>query len=634
MNKHMLVLRTRSKSRRQHAEDQRQGSQSHQMEQLMTGFLSSVSLWLSSVPLRSVFAFLLLTATANAQNHIPAKVDIPWDRYYTYPQLVEHTNNIANAYPDICKVVTVGKSLQGRDIILAIVNNPATGEHTSKPAMWIDGNVHGNEIQAGEVVVYSLWYLTKAFGNNEQLTKLLDNYAFYFLPSQNPDGREYWFSGPNTPNSSRSNQRPVDDDQDGLFDEDPPDDIDADGSITSMWRRDPNGQWIRSTTDPRVFIRLPDGQRPLPTYTGETWSNAGSEGIDNDNDGQINEDGPGGDDMNRNWPSDWQPPYVQGGAGLFPFSNPEPRAVGTFILDHPNIAGVQSYHNAGGMILRGPGANYRDAMYPGDDRSSYDEIARIGEQMLPYYRSMVIYRDLYTVHGGFVNWTAEGLGIFSFTNEMWNDNKYFYREGGDPEERNRIWRDQLNFGQVFKDYAEFDHPRYGKVLIGGPNKWASRVTPTWMLEEELHRNFAFTMFHADHMPLLRFGRTEVAQMSQGVWSITFEVWNDKLIPSRSGIARNNRIGSADILFCRPSNEPFNHDASSPAVITSGTLSSWIDKQIDPVQHEPGRVQNHQGINGRTYRIFRFIVKGNAGDSFTIRYESQKAKTIETTVQLK
>lgn len=570
-------------------------------------------------------------APAQAQPHIPAKVDIAWDRYYTYPEILGHVNDIAAAYPELVSVVTIGKSLQGRDLVVAVVNNPATGPHTSKPAMWIDGNVHGNEIQASEVVVYTLWYLTKAFGRNEQLTRILDNYAFYLMPSVNPDGREYWFSAPNTPHSSRSNQRPVDDDQDGLFDEDPPDDLDGDGSITSMWRPDPNGQWVRSQTNARVFVRLKSGERPLDGAA--TWTPAGSEGIDNDGDGLINEDGPGGDDMNRNWPSDWQPSYVQGGAGQFPFSNPEARAVGRFILDHPNIAGVQSYHNTGGMILRGPGASYREGMYTGDDRSAYEEIARIGEQMLPHYRSMVIHRDLYTVHGGFVNWTAEGLGIFSFTNEMWAEQKYFYREGGDDDERNWIWRDKLNFGQVFKDYTEFDHPRYGKVLIGGPNKWASRITPTFMLEEELHRNFAFTVFHAEQMPLVRLGRVETTELSAGVWSITLELWNDKYIPTRSGIARNNRIGPSDILYCRPSSEGFMPDRSSAAVIAGGPMSSWLDKQFDAAAHEPGRLQNHGGIPGRSFRLFRFIVKGNENETFVVRYQSQKAKTFEAEIKL-
>ena len=81
----------------------------------------------------------------------------------------------------------------------------------------------------------------------------------------------------------------------------------------------------------------------------------GFEGLDNDGDGLVNEDGPGGYDPNRNWAADWQPNYVQNGSMDYPFQLPEARAVGRFLLSKPNVAGVQSYHNSGGMILRGPG---------------------------------------------------------------------------------------------------------------------------------------------------------------------------------------------------------------------------------------------------------------------------------------
>ena len=70
----------------------------------------------------------------------------------------------------------------------------------------------------------------------EYLTKLLDNYSFYYLLSQNPDGRDHWFTDVNNSSSSRSNRRPVDNDKDGLVDEDQPEDLDGDGSITQMWK--------------------------------------------------------------------------------------------------------------------------------------------------------------------------------------------------------------------------------------------------------------------------------------------------------------------------------------------------------------------------------------------------------------
>ena len=89
------------------------------------------------------------------------------------------------------------------------------------------------------------------------------------------------------------------------------------------------------------------------------------------------------------------------------------------------------------MILRGPGHPSRQAEYPAEDERVAAEIGRVGERMLPFYRSLVIHRDLYDVHGGFVGWTYEHLGIFSFTNELWNNDQLLGRPspsaaGADP----------------------------------------------------------------------------------------------------------------------------------------------------------------------------------------------------------
>ena len=570
----------------------------------------------------SLFTLVVLISSAWAQPHMPAKHDIAFNRYYDTAEIHAHMRAIAEGYPDLVEIQTIGQSMQGREMLLAIVTAPGD-DHSAKPAMFIDGNIHGNEIQAAEVVLYTLWYLTKGYGNNEQITDLLDSYTFYLVPIENPDGRQIWFDSVNSPHSSRWNRTPIDNDRDGLVDEDGPDDLDGDGSIGQMWIRDPNGRWIRDRNDPRIFTRV------APDEKGE-WTSLGQEGIDNDGDGRINEDGTDGYDMNRNWPADWLPNYVQQGAGPFPFHSPETRAIGEFVYAHPNIAGYQSYHNAGGMILRGPGAGYRAGQYPRSDTRVYNEIAKLGEQMLPYYRSMVIHADLYTVHGGEATWAAEALGIISFTNELWTASKYFQRDVSRPNEE-QMWlhRDRLDFGQTFTPYTEIDHPQHGTVLVGGLNKWASRNTPTFMLEEECHRNFAFTMLHADQMPQVSLEELDVERLGDRLWSVTVTLENDRLMPSRSGRQSSKKIGQPDLLTCTPT-----PTSGNGRVVASGRLSNDRDTTIDETRFEPGRVLLNSGVPGRGRRIHRFFIEGDEGTEVRIKYTSETAQDLEAVLELK
>src|SRR5690606_3463016 len=81
------------------------------------------------------------------------------------------------------------------------------------------------------------------------------------------------------------------------------------------------------------------------------------EGIDEDGDGRINEDGIGGLDMNRNFPRNWEREHQQPGAGDYPLSEPETRAVVEFINAHRNITAILHGHTSGGFVYRLPSAS-------------------------------------------------------------------------------------------------------------------------------------------------------------------------------------------------------------------------------------------------------------------------------------
>lgn len=190
-----------------------------------------------------VFGLMIMTSnTAKAQltdGVFPAagtpsnpKVEATWNHYYNYQGISELTERIAKAYPDLAKRSSIGKSYEGKDIWMLTVSNFKKGDPDRKPAIYIDGNIHSNEIQGTEMSLYTAWYLTESFGDVKFITELLNDKTFYIVPTINPDAREHYMTEPNTGSSPRSGLKPIDDDGDGLVDEDQPDDLDGNGSIT------------------------------------------------------------------------------------------------------------------------------------------------------------------------------------------------------------------------------------------------------------------------------------------------------------------------------------------------------------------------------------------------------------------
>ncbi|NBX33184.1 MAG: hypothetical protein EBR07_10760, partial [Planctomycetes bacterium] len=262
--------------------------------------------------LASVVACGLCFAT-HAQQQIASKVEIPFNRFNDVETLQSYMFKLAESYPSLCRVERIGTTALGRPYLAMVINNRQTGDEGTKPAMYIDGAIHANEIQAGETVLYTAWYLLSGYGTIPKITELVDRSTFYLVPLVNPDGRAEWFANANTPHSARTGQKPVDNDGDGVADEDGPDDMDGDGQITMMWRPDPFGTHRRDPRDPNRMIPVPREPKADGTREYGDWVMAGQEGFDNDGDGRVNEDGPGGYDMNRNFPSGWEPENIQNG---------------------------------------------------------------------------------------------------------------------------------------------------------------------------------------------------------------------------------------------------------------------------------------------------------------------------------
>ena len=560
------------------------------------------------------------------------KVKLDFNRWHDTDELYADMRKLAAAWPKFVKVSSIGKSHEGRDVMLVTVNNPDTGAEMSKAAMYIEANVHGNEIQGGEICLYTVWYLMENYGRLDPITRLVNERVFYLIPTINPDGRQYFFESAG--GSARTGHVPVDDDNDGLYDEDGPNDLNGNGIVEQIRKYVPGrGTHRISRLDPRLLEPVPFGEKGDYLLLGQ-------EGIDDDKDGRVNEDDAGSYDGNRNYPSDWQPNYIQGGAMDYPTQLPEARAEVEFLAAHPNIAGVQSYHNNGGMILRGPGAE-AVGEYPRGDIQVYDELGQNGERILPFYRYIVIWSGLYTVHGGFIDWTNDGLGIISFSNELWSGEQYFTSEAlkaqqKDPDnpiapQRSRyFFDDRLEFGDQFMEWKPFKHPDYGDVEVGGSwKKFTSRVPPRFMLEELCHRNMAFTLYQADELPMVKIGVAEAEKVSGDVYRVFVDISNPKVAPTIMEKAAQNNIVRPDLLTLEGKNVEIISASwidNKESYKIRPTITSFID------QKNLKRILLRNGMPGKTTRTIMYLVRGS-GD-FAVKYDSAKGGTSSATVKLK
>jgi hypothetical protein len=530
------------------------------------------------------------------------KVQASWNKYYTCEGIADLCNRLAKAWPGLVTLESAGKSYQGRDILVLTITDRKTGRPDQKPGYWIDGNIHSVELQGTEMAMYTAWYLCEMSGDNAFIKQLLKDKTFYIAPTINPDAREYFTSVGLPP---RSGLVPTDDDRDGLYDEDGFDDLNNDKEISLMRRRSPYGDYKVDPDDPRKMVHVKPGEK------GE-FEILGMEGIDNDGDGEVNEDGPGEYDGNRDWGFNWQPNYIQYGANKYPFTLPENQAVRDFISNHRNITAAQSFHNAGGMILRGPSVQNggTEVYYPEDDEV-INALGKKGELILPGYKLLTIWKDLYPVYGGEVDWWYGAMGCFVFTNELWNSYMMFYdTTKTDPYEFDRL----LLFGEGFVPWQKVNHPVYGEIEVGGYSKNFGRLHPGFMLETDAHRNAAFCIYNAYQSPKLEISDLKVKKLPGGLNEVTATVSNTRLMPTHSGNNIKYKIDHPDYI------------SIEGGKVIAGMILTDKDNNIGAEQkRKPERIEI-ANIPGYQHVDVRWIVSG--GSRYTVKAESVKGGIAE------
>jgi hypothetical protein len=237
------------------------------------------------------------------------------------------------------KLSSVGTTLGGRDIWVVEIGNPGGKPLAQRPGVLVVGNLEGDQLVGSAHALETVRYLLSN-ANSPAVKAVLDANVIYLLPRLNPDGAEVAFASVKA--DRRSNARPYDDDNDGRADEDGPEDLNGDGLITVMRVKDPTGAYMIDPADPRTLKKADVTKGEAGTYK-LYW-----EGVDSDGDGFINEDGPGGVDLNRNFQHDY--PYFDADAGPHMVSERESRALMDFVLARRNIAAILTFGQSDNLV--------------------------------------------------------------------------------------------------------------------------------------------------------------------------------------------------------------------------------------------------------------------------------------------
>ena len=474
-----------------------------------------------------------------------------FDRFLRYDEMVAWLNAIAAKYPKLISVESYGTSHLGRDLMLATITDTTTGAHNTKPAHWIDANIHATEVTGGAAALYIIQDLVEKFDAHDQtVIEALRTRTFYIAPRVNPDGVEDALA--DKPLYHRSSVRAWPWRDGHLWPGLHPQDIDGDGKILTMRIADPDGGWIEHNQEPRVMI--PVG--PLGAPKNTTRYRLIQEGLIENYDGFTIDQprDPAGLDLNRNFPAGWGVNVL--GSGDHPLSEPEVDSLVRAVKARPNVCGYNAFHTAGGFMLR-PSSSKSDSKLPPVDLFFFKEFGKHSTPLTTYPVHSV-FEDLTwdnsSVMGGAGDdWAYDHLGVYSWTTEFWD--AVFHATGehsstdvwyvGPTVEQDLAvckWSDTLA-PNSYVNWYKFNHPQLGQVELGGADAfriWSN--APSTKLRAEIANHAEVAVYQAMASPRLEIKHTKAESLGDDVWRVELGVANTGWLGTEvTRLARDHKL---------------------------------------------------------------------------------------------
>ena len=556
-----------------------------------------------------------------------------FNHYFTNEEIEAKLNEWAAKFPKIAKLVKIGESYEKRPIFMLIVTNQETGPDTTKPAVWLNGNIHASEITGATVMMMITHRLLEGYGKDEQITRLLDQGVYYLTPRVNPDGAALAMA--KYPRYVRSSVRkyPYPEPDDGLHVED----INQDGNILQMRIKDPNGDWKVSRLDPRLM------EKRAPNEQGGVYYRLLPEGRIENYDGFVIKNAKllHNMDFNRNFPAGWRVEGLQSGAGPYPVSEPETRAMVDFITSHPNINMAIGYHTFCRAILR-PFAMKSDDEMETHDLWVYKAVGDIGTQITGY-RNVSVFHDFkyhpkQVISGDFDDWLYEHLGVFSYTIELWGlpdesgikDPKYIQWDRDHPHEEDLQmlkWLEENTKARGYYDWEEYDHPQLGKVELGGWNTMFTwRNPPLEFLGAEAEKQVPFALALGDMLPKIVIHALDLKDVGDGTYHLNLVVENAGFLPTYTS-AQAQKVKAV-----RPVRAELDLPAGIQLITGKARVElGHLEGRSNKLEKDSALQFSNSVTDNRTR--FEWVLKGKPGTAFTLKVLSERAGSIERELKL-
>lgn len=130
--------------------------------------------------------------------------------YHGYESMKNILNSFQRSYHNISRVISIGKSVEGRDLLAFQITDNIDRVEPGEPMFKYVANIHGDEAIGREILIFLIYHLLSNYKKDERITKLIDETNIFIMPSANPDGFEKSSEGSCIMSPGRENANKVD----------------------------------------------------------------------------------------------------------------------------------------------------------------------------------------------------------------------------------------------------------------------------------------------------------------------------------------------------------------------------------------------------------------------------------------